>query len=131
MTLKTCGLYTEYGVQFNITFSKVKTMEIQEFYNELRALPRSFQWNVDDGQIVGQRSSGAGSGSELNPVTALAAYKLKKVYGPTKRDMNRAGRELGLSRDFVDHVHNACVIHSNNRGFTQIVRGKLRAALEV
>lgn len=106
-------------------------MEIKEFYNELQQLPRSFQWNVADGQIVGQRTTGVGSGSTLNPVTALAAYKLKQSYGSTKRDMNRAGRELGLSRDFVDHVYNACVINSNNRGFTQIVRGKLRAALDV
>lgn len=105
-------------------------MEMREFYSELQSLPRSFKWNVNEGQIVGQRTTGVGSGATLNPVTALASYKLKKSYGSTKRDMNRAGSELGLSRDFVDHIHNACV-GANNRGFVQIVRGKLRAALDI
>lgn len=105
-------------------------MKSTEFYADLSQLPSSYRWDLDGNVISGTRTRGAGSGSPLNPVTALATYKLGVSYGNTKRDTRRAGNALGLTKEFADNVYDAsCGV--NNRGYVQIVRGRIRSSLGI
>ena len=66
----------------------------------------------------------------FNPVTAVAYRSTGEVYGTNKRETLKAGKALGLTREFTNHVYNATTSVSN-RGNTQVVRGKIRSALGV
>ena len=68
--------------------------------------------------------------ASFNPVTVLAYRQTGEVYGTNKRETLKAGRVLGLTREFTTHVYNATAGVSN-RGNTQVVRGKIRSALGV
>jgi hypothetical protein len=84
-------------------------MESNEFYTALSKLPSSYSFN---------------------PVTAVAYRHTGEVYGTNKRETLKAGKALGLTREFTSHVYNATAGVSN-RGNTQVVRGKIRSALGV
>ena len=103
-------------------------MESREFYTALSKLPKSY-FN-DTGSLVGEITGGQYRGESVNPVTAVACKATGTVYGTNKRDTLRAGKALGLNRDFTTHVYNATTGVSN-RGNTQVVRGKVRSALGV
>jgi hypothetical protein len=100
-------------------------MESNDFYRALASLPKSYRFSITDNVITTTQS-----GQTLNPVTAVAYRKTGEIYGTNKRDTIRAGRALGLDKDFVNHVYNATTSVSN-RGNTQVVRGKIRSALGV
>ena len=105
-------------------------MESNEFYLTLASLPQSYQFDVEDNTIVGTSKRGKTRGVSFNPVTVLAYRQTAEVYGTNKRETLKAGRVLGLTREFTTHVYNATAGVSN-RGNTQVVRGKLRSALGV
>lgn len=105
-------------------------MDSNEFYNTLSSLPQSYNFNVQDNTIIGTINRGPAKGVKLNPVTALVYRVTGEVYGTNKRETQKAGKVLGLTREFTDHVYNATTGVSN-RGNTQVVRGKIRSALGV
>ena len=105
-------------------------MESNEFYSTLSSLPSSYRFDVEGKSITGQLTRGSARGSTLNPVTAVAYRTTGEVYGTNKRETQKAGRALGLTREFTDHLYNATTGLSN-RGNTQVVRGKIRSALEI
>ncbi len=106
-------------------------MESSDFYSALASLPGTYNFNVDGNTITGTYTGrGSVRGAAINPVTALALRQTGGVYGSNKRETLRAGRALGLSREFTSHVYNATTSVSN-RGNTQVVRGKIRSALEI
>tara|TARA_Y100001973_G_C5146430_1_gene305651 strand:- start:592 stop:912 length:321 start_codon:yes stop_codon:yes gene_type:complete len=106
-------------------------MNSSDFYSALENLPGTYQFAVDGNTIVGKHTGRSSvRGSSLNPVTALAYRQTGSVYGSNKRETLRAGRALGLTREFTNHVYNATTGVSN-RGNTQVVRGKIRCALGV
>jgi len=105
-------------------------MESTEFYSTLASLPSTYRFDVEGKAIKGQLTRGSARGSTLNPVTAVAYRTTGEVYGTNKRETQKAGRALGLTREFTNHVYNATTGVSN-RGNTQVVRGKIRSALEI
>ncbi len=105
-------------------------MERSEFYTTLENLPQSYRFGVQDNTIVGETNRGPARGVTFNPVTAVAFRQTGEVFGTNKRETLKAGRALGLNREFVNHVYNATTSKSN-RGNAQVVRGKIRSALGV
>jgi hypothetical protein len=106
-------------------------MGISEFYDSLSSLPVSYTWSIQ-GQnvIVGTGSRGNARGLTFNPVTAVAFAEGYGSFGTNKRDTLRAGRTLGLTRTFTENLYQATTNYSN-RGHSQVVRGKVRSALEL
>tara|TARA_Y100001938_G_C7971202_1_gene369424 strand:- start:123 stop:440 length:318 start_codon:yes stop_codon:yes gene_type:complete len=105
-------------------------MESKDFYQLLASLPTTYQFGVEDNTIVGTTTRGSARGTTFNPVTALAYRHTGEVYGTNKRETLKAGRALGLTREFTNHVYDATK-SSSNRGNAQVVRGKIRSALGV
>lgn len=103
-------------------------MESNEFYTALTRLPNSY-FNTK-GELTGSIAGGQYRGKTVNPVTAVAYKTTGTVYGNNKRETLRAGKALGLNRNFTETVYNATTGVSN-RGNTQVVRGKVRSALGV
>ena len=104
-------------------------MQSREFYTSLATIG-GYSWNLQDNVLKGVKTSGANKGQEVNPVTALANAKGIGNFGTGKRDTLKAGKALGLSSEFINHVFNAAN-GATNRGNTQVVRGKIRSALEI
>lgn len=103
-------------------------MESSEFYTALTKLPNSYF--STEGDLTGSIAGGQHRGEVVNPVTAVAYKATGRVFGTNKRETLRAGKALGLTREFTSHVYNATTGVSN-RGNTQVVRGKIRSALGV
>lgn len=105
-------------------------MDSNEFYQTLSSLPSTYSFGVEDKTIVGTTKRGKARGVTFNPVTAVAYRRTGEVYGTNKRETLKAGKALGLTREFTSHVYNAATSVSN-RGNVQVVRGKIRSALGV
>jgi hypothetical protein len=105
-------------------------MESNEFYKTLASLPSTYSFGIQDNTIVGKTNRGKGRGVTFNPVTVVAFRQTGEVYGTNKRETLRAGRALGLNRNFTETVYNA-ITGVSNRGNTQVVRGKVKSALGV
>ena len=105
-------------------------MVSSEFYSTLASLPSSYSFDLQGKQITGTTNRGSARGVAFNPVTAVAYRSTGQVYGTNKRETLKAGKALGLTREFTSHVYNATAGVSN-RGNTQVVRGKIRSALEI
>ena len=107
-------------------------MENKEFYSSLGSLPKTYNSRVScsSNQITVTPTRGNARGVTFNPVTAVAYQKTGSVYGTNKRETLKAGRALGLTREFTGHVYDASS-SVFNRGNAQVVRGKIRSALEI
>ncbi len=105
-------------------------MRSTDFYESLASLPTTYRFGVEDNTILGTTNRGSARGETFNPITALAYRHTGEVYGTNKRETLKAGRALGLTREFSSHVYNATTSKSN-RGNAQVVRGKIRSALGV
>jgi len=106
-------------------------MERNDFYKALSNVKNSYEWQIDnDNNIVATKSRGKNRGSLFNPVTAVASLNGYTVDGNNKRATLKAGTALGLPRSFTEHLYEATVSRSN-RGHAQVVRGKIRSALEI
>lgn len=103
-------------------------MESSEFYYSLETLPSNYRFDVQDKTIVGSVNRGPARGTTFNPITAVAFRQTGEVYGTNKRASQKAGRALGLDREFINHVYDA-TNGASNRGNAQVVRGKIRSAL--
>ena len=102
-----------------------------EFYSKLSQTSSTYSWEVSPSQAVtatGRR--GKVKGVALNPVTAVAYRQGKGVYASNKRGTQQAGKALGLTKTFTDNLYQATKACSN-RGNSQVVRGKIRSALEI
>jgi hypothetical protein len=106
-------------------------MESYEFFVSLEELPSSYSFGVRlDKSIVGETNRGSGRGVLFNPITAVAFRKTGQVFGTNKRESQKAGRALGLNREFVNQLYDA-TNGVSNRGNAQVVRGKIKSALGV
>ena len=105
-------------------------MESKEFYSSLSSLPKSYNFGLEDNKITGRTKRGSARGVTFNPVTAVAYRATGEVYGTNKRETLKAGKALGLTRQFTSHLYDATTSVSN-RGNAQVVRGKIRSALGV
>ena len=106
-------------------------MERNDFYQALSAAPETFSWAVgDSNSIFATKTRGKGRGETYNPVTAVASYLGVGSFGSNKRETLKAGTALGLPRSFTETVYSAS-ISASNRGNAQVVRGRIRSALEI
>jgi len=106
-------------------------MESREFYRSLSSIGNGISWSLNnDNVLTGVGRLGVNKGVALNPITALATKRGLGSFGSNKRDTVKAGKALGLSSEFINHVYGA-INGVTNRGNTQVVRGKIRSALGV
>jgi hypothetical protein len=105
-------------------------MNVSDFCKRLWTISSSYHWNVEDNRVVATIQSGPNRGFTLNPITALAHKHGRGFFENTRTGTEQAARDLGLSRDFARHVYSA-TLASNNHGNTQVLRGRIRSALEV
>ena len=85
-----------------VRVGQVETVSLQQdFYRQLGKIRNQYSWQIDeDNNIVAQRGR-----TTYNPVTALAKWYGHTSAGNNKRETVRVGRQLGLPREFVEHVY--------------------------
>jgi hypothetical protein len=106
-------------------------MNTREFYDRLYNVSDAYHWGVSkDNKIVATIMSGPFRGFELNPLTALAHKSGYGLISNTREGTEFAASLFGLPRKFARNVHSA-TLGTYNRGNTQVVRGRIRSALEV
>jgi hypothetical protein len=105
-------------------------MNYTEFFNKLENVANSYHWDVDGNRVVAKIQSGAFRGFTLNPITALAHKAGFGFFDNTREDTEFAARFLGISRNVARNIYSA-TLGTHNRGNTQVVRGRIRSALEV
>lgn len=105
-------------------------MNYSEFFNRLQNVANSYHWNIDGKKVTATIRSGPARGLTLNPITALAHKSGFGFFDNTRDETEYAASLLGISRKFARNVYSA-TIASNNHGNTQVVRGRIRSALEV
>lgn len=106
-------------------------MNSTEFINKLYGVSHSYRWNLDPhNKIVAKIQSGPNRGLTLNPVTALAHKAGFGFIKDTREGTEFAGSLLGLTRQQTRALYSA-ILGTHNRGNAQVVRGKIRSALEV
>jgi hypothetical protein len=105
-------------------------MDNNEFFTRLENVANSYHWDVNNKKVVAQIQSGLFRGFTLNPITALAHKAGFGFFDNTREDTEYAARLLGIPRSFARNVYSA-TLATYNRGNTQVVRGKIRSALEV
>lgn len=106
-------------------------MNSVEFYQNLSELPSTYQWQVgNDNRITAVATRGKAKGQSFNPVTALAYRMTGNVFGNNKKETLKAATAIGLKNTFTNQVYDA-TIGVSNRGFSQVVRGRIRSALEI
>jgi hypothetical protein len=105
-------------------------MNVSDFYNRLDNLSNSYHWDVNGKKVVATIQSGPARGFTLNPITALA-HKSGFGFIENKRDgVEFAASLLGIPRNFARQIYSA-TLGTYNRGNTQVLRGRIRSALEV
>ena len=105
-------------------------MNVSEFCKKLWHISNSYHWNLNDNKLVAIIQSGPHRGYTLNPITALAHKQGRGFFDNTRDGTEEAARYLGLSRNFARNVYSATLATSNH-GNTQVLRGRIRSALEV
>ena len=106
-------------------------MRYGEFFNKLSNISEAYHWNVsEDNKVLATIQSGYYKGLTLNPITALAHKSGFGFFNNNREDTEFAARLLGISRSFARNIYSA-TLGTYNRGNTQVVRGRIRSALEV
>jgi hypothetical protein len=102
-----------------------------EFYSKLSQTSSTYNWEVGTSQnVTATGKRGRVKGVSLNPVTAVAYKQGKGVFASNKRGTRQAGKALGLTKTFTENLYQATT-NMSNRGHSQVVRGKIRSALEI
>lgn len=104
-------------------------MRESEFLNALRGVSRSYKWVNEEGQITGVAKNGIrrnGRGSKFNPITAVARTMRVGVFPSTRNGTEKAAKALGLNNNLVEELFS-----SDNRGHSQVIKGRVRRALGV
>ena len=105
-------------------------MNSVDFFERLDNVSSAYHWNINNKKVVATFQSGPHRGETLNPITALAHKSGLGVFDNTREGTQTAASALGLSRDFARNVYSA-TLGSNNRGNTQVIRGRIRSAWEL
>lgn len=105
-------------------------MNYSEFFDRLSNVANSYSWDISGNKVNATIQSGYYKGWTLNPITALAHKSGFGFFNNTREDTEFAARLLGISRSFARNIYSA-TIGTYNRGNTQVVRGRIRSALEV
>jgi hypothetical protein len=105
----------------------MNTMSVIE---KLNSLAHSYRWDVNDKRLVATLRSGNNRGCTLNPLTALAYKSGLGIFDNTRHGTEEAASMLGIPRSTARAIYSATV-GTYNRGNVQVLRGKIRSALEV
>jgi hypothetical protein len=105
-------------------------MTITQFLERLENVSQAYHWDLNGNRVVATIQSGPHKGVTLNPITALAHKSGLGCFNNTREGSELAGQMLGLTRNFTRKIYSATV-GTYNRGNTQVVRGRIRSALEV
>ncbi len=105
-------------------------MNTNEFFDRLYNLSGAYHWNVNGNKVVATIRSGPNRGFTLNPITALAHKSGFGLYQNNRDETELAASQLGISRKTARAIYSA-TLGTHNRGNTQVVRGRIRSALEV
>jgi hypothetical protein len=106
-------------------------MKLNDLYTKLDNIAHSYHWNVNENnKVVATIRSGPNRGLTLNPVTALAHKSGFGVIEDTRDGTEFAASLLGIPRRVARNIYSA-TLGSYNHGNTQVVRGRIRSALEV
>jgi hypothetical protein len=105
-------------------------MNKTDFFNKLQNISDAYRWDIDDNRLVAKIQRGYFKGFTLNPITALAHKSGWGFFHNNKKDTIFAAQLLGLPRSFAENIYGA-IVAKNNHGNTQVVRGRIRSALEV
>lgn len=105
-------------------------MNVNDFLHRLENISTAYSWDIDHNKVVATIKSGPHRGYTLNPVTALAHKSGLGLFDNNREDTVQAASLLGLSRKYARSIYSA-TIGSHNRGNSQVIRGRIRSALEV
>jgi hypothetical protein len=105
-------------------------MNYTEFFNKLENVANAYHWSVNGNRVLAEIQSGDFRGFVLNPITALAHKSGYGFFSNTREDTEFAARLRGISRSFARNIYSA-TLGTYNHGNTQVVRGRIRSALEV
>lgn len=105
-------------------------MKRSDFFGKLSNISSAYHWDIENNKVIATIQSGRNRGFSLNPITALAHKAGLGFFDNTREDTEYAARLLGISREFARNVYSA-TIGTYNHGDTQVVRGRIRLALEV
>ncbi len=105
-------------------------MNLTSVIDRLYNVADSYHWDVENKRVVAKIKSGPNRGCTLNPVTALAHKSGLGLFDNTREGTESAASVLGISRTTARHLYSA-TLGTYNRGNTQVLRGKIRSALEV
>lgn len=105
-------------------------MTVQDFFDRLYNVAGSYHWDINNKRVLATIKSGPNKGHTLNPVTALAYKAGFGLFENTRDGAENAANLLGLSRTEARQIYSA-TLGTHNRGNTQVVRGRIRSALEV
>jgi hypothetical protein len=106
-------------------------MNFNEFFDRLYNVSSSYHWHLNDNnKVIATIQSGPYRGCTLNPITALAHKSGFGFFDDTRDGTEYAASLLGLPRKLARSIYSAA-LGTYNRGNTQVMRGKIRSALEV
>ena len=105
-------------------------MNTVDFFERLYNVAEAYHWDLSGNKVTATVQSGPHRGETLNPITAVAHKAGLGVFDNTRDGTEYAASELGLSRDFARSVYSE-TLATYNRGNTQVLRGRIRSALEV
>jgi hypothetical protein len=105
-------------------------MNCSQFIEKLQNISSSYHWDVEKKRVVAKIKSGPNKGLTLNPVTALAHKSGLGFFENTREETEQAASLIGLTRSTARNIYSATV-GTKNRGNNQVIRGKIRSALEV
>lgn len=105
-------------------------MNITDFLSGLKNISSSYNWNLEKGKVTARIKSGPNRGLTLNPITAIAHKAGFGFIKNTREGTELAGSLIGLTRRQTRNLYSS-ILGTYNRGNTQVIRGKIRSALEV
>ena len=103
--------------------------EIQ-FLLALQKTKKSYKWHLRGNKIRGIARNGKDRGETFDPVTAVSRYTGNGTYEVTQRGRKRAGKSAGLSSTLTHSVIHATDA-KNNRGNSQVLRGRIKQILDI
>jgi hypothetical protein len=105
-------------------------MKKSNFFERLYNISGAYHWDVQNKKVVATIQSGPYRGRTLNPLTALAHKSGLGIFNNTRDDTIHAASLLGIPRSVARQIYSA-TLGTYNRGNTQVVRGRIRSALEI
>ena len=101
-----------------------------QFLVALSQTTSAYSWSLEGKSIVWTAKNGKTRGKKYDPITAVSRSTGKGTYASTCKGKKQAASKLGLTSTLTTNVSNATQAKSN-RGYYQVLRGKIRQVLDV